>query len=146
MRERKQTNGECHHDCLWNILMCFPYLRANVFQIGYCAISEVETLFLTQIAAYNNGVIISLLLKEQHQEMLCDLWDISGPRFLTTKSRHYAQASITIFNFNTLKGTGPYWAISVCGIRFWHKYPALTLECSSVNSQCCDRNIYKICY
>ena len=35
---------------------------------------------------YNNGVIISLLLKYQHQELLCDLWDIFGPRFLRTRT------------------------------------------------------------
>ena len=43
----------------------------------YISEVKVETLFFLD----NNGVIISLLLKEQHQELLCDLWDIIWTTF-----------------------------------------------------------------
>ena len=49
-------------------------------QIGYCALSEVKVeLYIFARNLYNNGVIISLLLKEQHKELClksdsCDIF------------------------------------------------------------------------
>ena len=75
--------GEFHRD-LWDV---FSSLVSNTvkkcLQRINCAVSEVkvETLFLLEIQQWSDN-----------QLLLCDLWDIFGPRVLTT----HAQAIITI--------------------------------------------------